>query len=222
MRKVFEIGGLIAAVVLIALGIVAVVLGFDGRSTVTNSLKQEYIVGAPDMTPDAIKTEAANAKLPESIALPTCDVAGEAIDTGNEARCFGEYMRIHALEASGGYTYAQMGRYHAKPGTPDGQQAVGGGTDNPTWAAVDPTTQQPISNAARDLWVTETALSTALNASYMADRISLFGIVVGFTLLITGIGFGILALGGALRSDDSLLGSRRRETSPTETTTSTT
>ena len=218
MRKLLEIGGVIAAVVLIALGIVTVVLGFDGRSTVNSSLKQEYIVGAPDMTPEAIKTEAADAKLPESIALPTCDVAGEAIDSGTEARCFGQYMRIHALEATGGYTYSQMGRFQAKPGTPDGQLAVGGGTDNPTWAAVDPRTQQPVSNAARDLWVTETALATALNASYMADRISLFGIVVGITLLITGIGFGILAVGGALRSDDSLLNSRRRRSS-TETTT---
>ena len=127
-------------------------------------------------------------------------------------------MRIHALEATGGYTYAQMGRFQAKPGTPEDQLAVGGGTDNPTWAAVDPKTQQPISNPARNIWVTETALATALNASYMADRISLFGIVVGITLLITGIGFGILAVGGALRSDDSLLSSRTRR-SATETTT---
>jgi hypothetical protein len=34
--------------------------------------------------------------------------------------------------------------------------------------------------------------------SYMAEQISLFGIVVGFALLLTGIGFGILAVGGTL------------------------
>jgi len=48
--------------------------------------------------------------------------------------------------------------------------------------------------------VTETALSTALNASYMADRIALFGVVVGIALLLSGFGFAILAIGGALRN----------------------
>jgi hypothetical protein len=53
---------------------------------------------------------------------------------------------------------------------------------------------EPISNAARNTWVTETALSTALNVSYMASQIALFGIVVGIALLLAGIGFIILAL----------------------------
>jgi hypothetical protein len=35
---------------------------------------------------------------------------------------------------------------------------------------------------------------TALNVSYMASQISLFGIVVGIALILTGIGFLILAL----------------------------
>jgi hypothetical protein len=34
---------------------------------------------------------------------------------------------------------------------------------------------------------------------------SLFGIVVGIALLLSGFGFGILAVGGALRNEDSLL-----------------
>jgi hypothetical protein len=32
----------------------------------------------------------------------------------------------------------------------------------------------------------------------MAERVSLFGIAMGAALLLAGIGFGILALGGAL------------------------
>ena len=47
--------------------------------------------------------------------------------------------------------------------------------------------------------MTATALSTALNVSYMAEQMALFGIVVGFALLLSGFGFIILALGGALR-----------------------
>jgi hypothetical protein len=49
------------------------------------------------------------------------------------------------------------------------------------------------------MWVTETALTTALNMSFMAEQLSLFGIVVGVALLLTGIGFLVLAIGGALR-----------------------
>jgi hypothetical protein len=59
---------------------------------------------------------------------------------------------------------------------------------------------QPVANAARNVWVTETALSTALNVSYMASQLGNFGIVVGIALLLTGFGFIILALGGALRA----------------------
>jgi hypothetical protein len=63
----------------------------------------------------------------------------------------------------------------------------------------DPKTKQPAANGARDVWVTETALGTALNASYMADRLSLFGVMIGVALLLAGIGFSVLTIGGALR-----------------------
>ena len=41
--------------------------------------------------------------------------------------------------------------------------------------------------------MTETALTTALNISYMAERLSVFGLVVGVALLLTGLGLVILA-----------------------------
>ena len=75
----------------------------------------------------------------------------------------------------------------------------------PTAAAVDPTTKQPVSNGARNVWVTETALTTALNSSYMASQLALFGIVVGVALLLSGFGFSILAIGGALRNPENAL-----------------
>jgi F0F1-type ATP synthase membrane subunit c/vacuolar-type H+-ATPase subunit K len=190
MRRVFQIGGFVATAVLIAFGVVAIVMGVNGRNTVQNSLKQEYIVGSPDMTPAGIKAEANKAGLNvASISFPTVSVAGKAIDNGTRARAFAGYMRIHALEASGGLTYSQMPRF----ATQDGK-----GTNEPTTALQ--ANGRPVDNAARQLWVTETALSTALNASYMAESISLFGIVVGIALLLSGIGFGILAVGGTLRN----------------------
>ena len=52
---------------------------------------------------------------------------------------------------------------------------------------------QPISNGARDIWVTETALTTALNTGFMSEMLSIFSIIVGVALLLTGIGLVILA-----------------------------
>jgi hypothetical protein len=86
-----------------------------------------------------------------------------------------------------------MGRFAAKPDAPKAELAVGGGTDNPQYALTDAVSKQPVANGARNLWVTETALTTALNTSYMADRLGLFGIVVGIALLLSGIGFIVLA-----------------------------
>jgi hypothetical protein len=199
-RKIFQWSGIAASVVLVTFGIVAIVLGINGRNTVQTNLSQEQIVGTPDMTPSAIKQEAQKAGLPASIKLPTVAVAGKAINNGSRARAFATYMRIHALEATQGYTYAQMGQFTAKPGTPASQLAKGGGTSNPAFAVIDPKTKQPVANGARNVWVTETALTTALNTSYMAEQIALFGLVVGIALLLSGIGFGVLLLGGALRS----------------------
>jgi hypothetical protein len=197
-RKFFEYGGIAASIILVAFGIAAIVIGLNGRSTVHSNLKQEAIVGTPDMTPGGIKAEAAKAGLAD-ISFPSCSVAGKAIDNGSRARCFAQYMRIHALEGTGGYVYAEMGRFQALPTAPKSQLAKGGGTDNPQFAVTDPKTKQPVANGARNVWVTETALATALNTSYMAERLAIFGIVVGIALLLSGIGFAVLTIGGALR-----------------------
>jgi hypothetical protein len=210
MRKFFEIGGVVAAAILIAFGITSIVVGLDGRDTVHKSLKQEQIVGSPDMTPAAIAAEAKKAGLPSTVDLPTVSVAGKAINNGDRARAFASYMRIHALEATGGLTYAQMGRFMAKPGTPAKFTDGHGATSDEQYALVDPNTKRPVDNGARNLWVTETALSTALNTSYMAEQISLFGIAMGVALLLAGIGFGILTVGGALRSPESAFGFLRK------------
>jgi hypothetical protein len=192
-RKLLEWGGFGAGAILIAFGVVAIAMGFSGRATVADSLKLEKIVGSADMTPALIAKEAKDAGLTNVANMPTVDVAGKAIDNGTRARAFASYMRIHALEASGGYTYAEMGRFTVKPDAPKAELAVGGGTDNPQFAVIDAASKQPVANGVRNLWVTETALTTALNTSYMADRLGLFGIVVGIALLLSGIGFIVLA-----------------------------
>ena len=111
MRKLLEYGGLLAGIVLIAFGIGALWLSFDARSTVQDELAREKIVGGEDMSPEGIQPGIDEAGL--AVSAPDCDVAGEEITTGEEARCFSQYMRIHALESSGGLTYAEMGRFLA-------------------------------------------------------------------------------------------------------------
>ncbi len=202
-NTIFRYGGVAASIVLIALGIGAIAVGISGRSDVANQLSKEAIVGTPDMTPAAISREAADAGL-KNVSLPTCSVAGQSIDTGSEARCFAQYMRVHALEATGGQTYAQMPRY----ATADGK-----GTNDAAAALM--RDGQPVSNAARDIWVTETALTTALNTSYFAQSVALFAIVMGAALLLTGIGFLLLTTGLLAATGDAIR--VRRQSTAAET-----
>ena len=169
------IGGVVASLVLLVGGIAYVVIGIQGRNEVRDTLKREQIVGTPDMKPGGIT---ADAKLG---TLPTCDVAGKPVNDGTSAKCFASYMRIHALEATGGQPYATMGRYLDENGDQTSDEAK---------AAKDPTTGRPVENGLRNLWVTETALATGLNMSYFAEQVSLFGIAMGIALLVVGIGLG--------------------------------
>ena len=193
MAKALRIGGFVSGAILIAFGVVVIALAINARSIVTDDLSAEKIVGSDDMNPSDIEAAMKEAGL-SGVDAPSCDVAGEEIDTGTEARCFAEYMRIHALEASGGLTYAEMGRFLAAKAPADPK-----GTSDEA-AALKDESGKPVANAARNTWVTETALTTALNVSYMAEQLALFSLIVGVALLLSGIGFVILALsvlGGA-------------------------
>ena len=171
MSKLYIYAGIAASCVMIAIGIGAVVVGFDGRSTVRDELARENIVGTPDMA----------------------KVANEKIDTGQEARDFAAGMRKHALADTGGMTYAEMPRFLDENGKP---------THDEKAAAIDPKTGEPATNPARNIWVTETALSTALNTSFFAESVATWSIVIGFVLLLAGIGFLVLTLRLPWRHDE--------------------
>lgn len=184
-NRAFSLGGVIASIILIAFGIGAIVIGASGHSEVRHNIKREAITGTPDMTPVGIAAAVKGTNV-AIVKLPTCSVAGKKIDSGSRAKCFAEYMRIHALEATGGRTYSQMGQFL----TTQGKE-----TDDKSQAAKDPKTGRPTPNGARNVWVTETALSTALNTSYFAQQVALFSIVMGIALLLTGVGFLVLTAG---------------------------
>src|SRR5688572_27823757 len=112
-------------------------------------------------------------------------VANEKIDTGQEARDFAAGMREHTLADTKGLTYAEMPRFLDENGKP---------THDEKAAAIDPESGEPVTNPARNIWVTETALTTALNTSYFAESVATFTVVVGFALLLAGVGFLVLTL----------------------------
>jgi hypothetical protein len=173
MRKWFAYGGIAASVVLIAFGIGAIGIGAWGFNEVRDSIAEQNITATPDA-----------AELTGGDLQP-----GQAIKTGADAAAFADIMEHHALESTEGKRYAEMGRFLT---------ATGEETSDEAQAAKDPETGRPVENGLRNLWVTETALTTALNTAFFAERVAVFSIVMGVALLLTGIGFLILTLGGAL------------------------
>src|ERR1044071_8081545 len=119
------------------------------------------------------------------VGTPDSTIPGQLVDTGSEAQAFAKVMRKHTLEATGGQTYAQMPRYIDKNGK---------GTNDEKAAATDPKSGAPVANPARNIWVTETALTTALNTAYFAESVATFAIVMGVAMLLSGIGFLVLTL----------------------------
>ena len=182
MKKLFAYGGIAASVIMVAFGIGSITVGALGINDVRDNLSQEQIYFG-----DAAKDPTVPAGLSK-----------EHVTTGAEARQFAKMMRGHALEATSGLVYAEMGRFVAKPGAPANLTDGQGGTNDPKYALIEPKTKEPASNPARNIWVTETALSTALNTAFFAERVAWFSIVMGIALLLTGIGFLVLTLGGAL------------------------
>jgi hypothetical protein len=172
MRKWLAYGGVAASVMLVAFGIGAIVIGATGLSTVRDEIAAQNITATDDAA------ELTDGRLE----------AGQAIKTGAQARAFADIMEHHTLESTSGKRYAEMGRFLTASGEDTSDEALAAkGPDG-----------RPVENGLRNLWVTETALTTALNTSFFAERVAYFSIVMGIAMLLTGIGFLVLTLGGAL------------------------
>ena len=178
--KLLRIGGFVSGGVLILFGVAVIVLGIWGFMFTRDHIEQEGIVFGPASDP--------------AVAEHAEQWAGEPVETGSQALAFAEVMREHTLASTGGLTYAEMGQYQSAEDPADPA-----GTNDEAAAAMDEN-GQPISNGARDIWVTETALTTALNLGYMGEMLAVFSIVIGVALLLAGIGFVVLALAVFRRS----------------------
>ena len=168
-----RIGGYISGGVLILFGVAVIALGVWGFAFTRDHIEREGITFGPIEDP--------------AVAEHAPDWAGEPVDTGRKALAQAEIMREHTLSDTGGLTYAEMGRYQSAEDPSDPA-----GTNDEAAAAKDEK-GEPISNSARNIWVTETALATALDMGFMSEMLSIFSIIVGVALLLTGIGLVILA-----------------------------
>jgi len=168
-----RLGGYISGGLLIFFGIAVIVLGVWGFAFTRDHIEREGITFGPIEDP--------------AVAEHAEQWAGEPVDTGRKALAMAEIMREHTLSSTGGLTYAEMGQYQSAE---DPSDPVG--TNDPEAAAKDEN-GDPISNSARNIWVTETALATALDMGFMSEMLSIFSIIVGIALLLTGIGLVILA-----------------------------
>jgi len=131
---------------------------------------------------DRVRDELAREQI---VATPDSTIPNQLVDTGADAQAFAATIRKHTLESTDGQTYAHRGRFLDDNGEPTNDQAA---------AAKDPETGQPVENGLRNLWITSTALTTALNTAYFAESVATFAIVMGIAMLLTGIGFLVLTI----------------------------
>ena len=82
VQKVLWGGGIAVGVLLVVLGGIWIWQGVAARNEVHDTIAQEQIVGSEDMSPANIQPAIAEAGLTGEIAVPSCDVAGKAIDNG--------------------------------------------------------------------------------------------------------------------------------------------
>src|SRR5688500_20198420 len=99
MKKAFPILLIIFGAVFVAAGGYTVYRGFDARDQVRNELVAQNITTRED------------ASIPNAL-----------VDDPATAKSMAEIINTHALESTGGLTYAEMGRFQSKadPGEPAG------------------------------------------------------------------------------------------------------
>jgi hypothetical protein len=168
MKKIFPILLVVAGLAFLGGGIYTTVRGFDAKAEVRAELLAQNIT------------------TPEDAAIPNARVAD-----AQTANAMAEIIGVHAAEATGGETYAEMGRFL----TPDG------GETSDEAAALKDKSGNPVANPLRDVAFQASALQTSLHTSHMAFNVA--DLVIGLGLFISLIGLVVVGIGvafGALTS----------------------
>lgn len=165
MKKVFPITLMLLGVVFVAAGIYTVNRGFDARDQVREELADQSIT------------------TPEDASIPNARVRDR--DT---AESMADIIDVHALESTGGLTYAELGRFAAANGDP-------AGTDSPDEALMGEN-GEPVANPLRNTAFQASALRTSLYTSVMAFNLT--DLVVGVGVMLMALGLAVGGIGVAL------------------------
>lgn len=166
MRRLLFVGLALMSVGLIAGGAYALNQSITGRSEARTKLAAEKIVTTADA------------------AIPNTPVTDH-----QTAHAMADVINKHALEASGGLTYSELGRFmsEANPDDP-------AGTSDEAEALKD-ASGRPVPNPIRTVAFQASALRSALLSSALAFHLAELGMGVGAFLVATGLlGLGFLWL----------------------------
>lgn len=167
MKKAFPILLMTLGLVFLGAGIYTVSRGFDAK--------------------DQVRTElvAQNITTPEDASMPNVVVHDAAT-----ANSMAAIINTHALDSSGGLTYAELGRFMTADGDP-------AGTSDETLAVVG-ADGRPVSNPARTSAFQASALRTSLYTSVLAFNVADLVVGLGVMVLVLGVAVGGMgvALGG--------------------------
>jgi len=165
MKKAFPIALLILGLVFVGAGIYTTARGFQAKDEVRQALVAQNIT------------------TPEDASIPNV-----LVDDAATAHSMAEIIGVHVEEATGGETYAEMGRFL----TPDGRDT------SDEAAALKDDEGNPIANPLRNVAFQASALQTSLHTSHMAFNVA--DLVIGLGALIVVLGFAVGGIGVALGS----------------------
>jgi hypothetical protein len=163
MKKAFPIALMVLGLVFVGAGAYTVNRGFDARDQVRSELIAQHITTTPDAS------------------IPNVQV-----DSPATAKSMADIIAHHAEEATGGKTYAELGRYLSKTG----------GDTNDEAAAVKGADGKPLANPVRNVAFQASALRTSLLTSVMAFNVA--QLVVGLGAMMAALGIAIGGVGVAL------------------------
>ena len=168
MKKLFPIILMVLGVAFVAGGGYATYRGFDAKDQV----KSELI--------------AQNITTPEDASIPNARV-----DSPATAQSMADIIDKHALDSTGGKTYAEMGRFLSTDGKPEGTSneadAVKGADGKPV--------ANPLRNVAFQAASLRTSLYTSIMAFNVADLVIGLGAMIAFTgIAVGGLGFALAGL----------------------------
>jgi hypothetical protein len=167
MKKAFPIALVLIGLVFVGAGVYTLFRGFDARNQVSEELAAQNIV------------------TPEDASIPNA-----VVDDADTATAMADIINVHAMESTGGLTYAEMGRFVSAENPDDPA-----GTSNPDEALIGDN-GQPVPNSARNTALTAANLRTSLYTSVLAFNVT--DLVVGVGAMIVVLGLAVGGLGVAL------------------------